>query len=74
LLQVNRAPGIDMPIADFCDAFELMESVKDKLIENKYFFSRVLRFVTIKDLDEMSFRNGEIAMLRDAVDQWSTIL
>ena len=67
-------PGIDMPIADFWDAFELMDSVKDKLIENKYFFSCILLFITIKDLDEMSFRTGEIAMLRDTVDRWSTIL
>ena len=62
LLQANWAPGINMPIADFCSAFELMDSVKDKLIENKYFFSHILRFVTVKDLDEMNFRNGEIAM------------
>ena len=63
-----------MPISNFCDAFELMDTVKDKLIKNKYLFSRVLRFVTIKDLKEMSFQKGEIAMLRDAVDWWSTIL
>jgi len=74
LLQANRAPGVDMAIANFCDAYDLMDTVKDKLIENKYFFSRVLRFVTIKDLEDMSFRSGEIAMLRDAVDRWSTVL
>ena len=74
LLQENRAPGIDMPIAEFCDAFGLTDSIKDKLDKNKYSFARVLRFVTIQDLKEMSFQNGEIALLRDAVDRWSTIL
>ena len=74
LLQENRAPGIDMPIAEFCDAFGLTDGIKDKLIKNKYSFSRVLRFVTIQDLKEMSFQNGEIALLRDAADRWSTNL
>jgi hypothetical protein len=34
----------------------------------------MLRFLTIQDLTKMDFLLGEIAMVRDAVQRWSTVL
>ena len=73
LLPANRAAGTDMPIADFCAAFDLVQMIEDKLVENGYLHSRFLHFVTIDELKQMNFRLGEIAAIRDGVDRWSNI-
>ena len=71
LLPSNRSAGEDMPIADFCDAYDLVRPIQEKLVNNGYLHSRLLRFVAIEDLKEMKFLLGEVAALRDAVDRWS---
>ncbi|KAF8968729.1 hypothetical protein BDZ97DRAFT_1755027 [Flammula alnicola] len=63
--------GPDMPIAQFCDSFGLQRSVLEKLEENAYDFARNLRFITLDNLTEMSFKLGEKAALQDAVERWS---
>ena len=60
-----------MLITEFCEAYDLVRAIQDKLIDNGYLHSRLLRFVTIEDLNEMKFRLGEVVAIRDAVDQWS---
>lgn len=72
LLPANRLPGNDMPIVDFCTHYDLGDNILKKFQDNSFRKARSLRFVTIKDLKEMCFIHGEIADLRDAVEQWST--
>jgi len=71
LLQPSRAPGPDLPIAQFCAEYGLGSQTAQKFAENCYTHARVLRFVAIKELKQMGFRLGEIAGLRDAVERWS---
>jgi hypothetical protein len=63
--------GIDMPVAEFCVKYDLVHTIKDKLVENGYLPAWFLRFITIDELKEMKFLLGEIAAIRDAVDRWS---
>jgi hypothetical protein len=74
LLQASRTAGPDAPIAEFCVEYGLGKGIEEKLTENSYLHTRVLRFITIEGLKEMKFRLGEIALLRDAVEKWSTAL
>jgi hypothetical protein len=63
-----------MPIPQFCEQFELCAKVQEKFQANRYYHARMLRFLTIQDLTKMDFLLGEIAMVRDAVQRWSTVL
>ena len=74
LLQVNRQAGIDMPLDAFCEQYELDEGIRDRLREHRYKHARMLRFLTVKDLETMSFMAGEVAELRDAIDRWSVVV
>jgi hypothetical protein len=71
LLQVNRKPGIDMPLDAFCEQFELDDGIRNRFREHRYKHARMFRFLTIKDLEMMAFMAGEIAEVRDAIDRWS---
>jgi hypothetical protein len=62
-----------MPIPQFCNQFELCAEVKEKFQANQYYHVQILRFLTIQNLIKMDFLLGEIAMVRDAVQCWSTI-
>ena len=73
LLHTSRSPGDDISIDEFCATYGLGEAILNKLQENSYLHARVLRFVTIQDLKDMSFLRGEIASLRDAVEVWSVL-
>ena len=71
LLPPSRAPGMDMPISEFCELYSLGPDILERFASHMYKNARVLRFVTLGDLKEMGFRLGEIAGLRDAVESWS---
>jgi hypothetical protein len=36
LLQVNRKPGIDMPLDAFCELYELDDGIRDRFREHRY--------------------------------------
>ena len=71
LLQLNRKPGVDMPLDAFCEQYELDDGIRNRFKEHRYKHSRMFRFLTIKDLEMMMFMAGEIAEVRDAIDRWS---
>jgi hypothetical protein len=71
LLQPSRAPGPDLPIAQFCTEYGLSSQTAEKFTENCYMHARVLHFVAIEELKQMGFRLGEIAGLCDVVERWS---
>jgi hypothetical protein len=71
LLQSNRLPGLDMPIAQFCAEFGVEAETENRLLANSYPHARLFRYITIGELTTMKFLNGEIANLRDAVQRWS---
>ena len=62
-----------MAIDEFCKVYQLSDGITKKLTENSYTYARMLRFVTIEEVKQMDFRLGEIAALRNAVDQWSVV-
>ncbi|KAG6905939.1 hypothetical protein DXG01_016784 [Tephrocybe rancida] len=71
ILQPSCAPGVAMPLAEFCNKYDLSNTVLQKLSDNSYNSAQVLRFVTVDELKAMDFRMGEVAAFRDAVEQWS---
>ena len=71
LLHPGQLPGPDAPLADFCTQYNLSDDILNKFTKNAYTHARMLRFVKITDLEKMGFLLGEIAGLRDAVEQWS---
>jgi hypothetical protein len=63
-----------MPIKDFCTVFNLSANILGKLEENGYTDARMFRFVLLSELkDDMGFKLGETAALRDAVEGWSVL-
>lgn len=73
LLPHSREAGPDMALDTFCTHYQLSPSVLEKLTINDYTHARFLRYITIKDLEEMDFKKGQIAALRDAVEAWSSV-
>ena len=71
LIPVNQEPGTDMPFSDFCRQYGLSSNVLDKLIQNSFNCTRSLRFTCPEDLKEIGFLLGEVAEMKDAVEQWS---
>jgi hypothetical protein len=71
LLDPSRNPGQDMPLDQFCQLYDLSANILKRLQDNSYMHARILRFITIAELNVMEFRLGEIAALRDAVETWS---
>ena len=71
LLPSMRHAGPDMRLDNFCAMFDLGPKILDKFTTNDYLQARFLRFILIRELEEMGFTRGEIAALRDAVETWS---
>ncbi|KAF8221883.1 hypothetical protein L208DRAFT_1325612 [Tricholoma matsutake] len=66
--------GIDLSIDDFCKLYDLSSNILAQLKENGYKKTKMLKYVTISQLHEMSFKHGEIASLHDPVDEWVNAL
>ncbi|KAF5380289.1 hypothetical protein D9757_007979 [Collybiopsis confluens] len=68
---IQGAIGPDMPIETFGSSYDLTETVTSRLKTNGYMKAKTLRHVTIDELTSMGFKPGEIASLRDAVEDWA---
>ena len=73
LLQTNRKAGPDMTLKVFCTMYELDDAIRDRFKENHYKHARMLRYLTIKDMEAMKFWAGEIAEVWDAIDLWPVL-
>jgi hypothetical protein len=71
LLEPPRTVGPEMTVLDFCTTYHLPAAILNKLTKNAYTHASHLRFVSLKDLDNMGFKGGEKAGLRDAIERWS---
>ena len=71
LLHPSRSLGADMLLSDFCNLYDLDDSIRTKFEQHGYKRSRHLRYVRLDDLAEMELKLGEVAALKDAVDLWS---
>jgi hypothetical protein len=71
LLNSKCTPGPNNPIIEFCKHYDFTENVQKKLTDNEYMHAHMFCFIHISELKEMAFFNGEIAALKDAVEQWS---
>ncbi|KAF9232500.1 hypothetical protein BU15DRAFT_81189 [Melanogaster broomeanus] len=74
LIPPTHKPGNDMSIADFCSLYKLDNTIGIKFTSQALKEARLLRYVTFADLKDMEFKFGEIAALRDAVEQWAVLL
>ncbi|KAG6894152.1 hypothetical protein C0992_007302 [Termitomyces sp. T32_za158] len=71
-LMLNPQLGPDLKIKDFCQMYDLSDAILDKLKDNGYQRARTFKHITRAELLEMGFKHGEIATLKDAVDDWAT--
>ena len=63
--------GPSMPLAAFCLKYNVTEVVWKKLDDEGYTDAHLLQYVSIAELKEAGFKNGEIVSLRYAVSKWS---
>jgi hypothetical protein len=63
--------GPDLNVEQFCDLYDLSTDILRRLKENGYQKTKTFKHITIAQLQEMSFKHGEIASLQDAVDEWA---
>ena len=71
LLPPSREPGIDMALSEFCTRYGLSDEILTKLTKNGYTRTRTLRFVQTDDLNMIGFMLGEVAEMKDVVEQWT---
>jgi hypothetical protein len=71
LLPPSREPGIDMALSEFCTQYGLSDEILAKLTKNGYTRTRTLRFVQTDDLNTIGFMLGEVAEMKDVVEQWA---
>ncbi|KAJ6552415.1 hypothetical protein DFH09DRAFT_1085900 [Mycena vulgaris] len=70
LMPPNTQPPGRMTVAEFCDIYDLDNSVRDKLVANGYKNAAVFYLIKLSELVAMEFLPGEVAELQDAVRQW----
>ncbi|KAJ6585988.1 hypothetical protein B0H19DRAFT_1060163 [Mycena capillaripes] len=71
LLPPNTKVGEPITITQFCVQYDLDDSIATKLASNGYRKATSFNFMQLKDLAAMQFLPGEIAELRDAIQQWA---
>ncbi|KAJ6578201.1 hypothetical protein B0H19DRAFT_1253474 [Mycena capillaripes] len=70
----NTKVGEPIVITQFCVQYDLDDSIATKLTSNGNRKATSLKFMQLKDLLTMQLLPGEIAELRDAVQQWAVLL
>ncbi|KAG1822965.1 uncharacterized protein BJ212DRAFT_1263794 [Suillus subaureus] len=60
-------PGPDLPLMDFCAAFELSQDIHAKLADSGYIGTQTIRYIIVSELKEMGFKSGKIAAMKDVV-------
>jgi hypothetical protein len=64
--------GQEMTVTEFCLEFDLSKNICNRLEENGYLKTKTFSHITLKQLEEMQFKPGEIASLQVAVEEWIT--
>lgn len=65
--------GPDLNVEQFCHMYDLGAEILKRLKDNGYQKTKTFKHITIAELQEMSFKHGEIASLQDAVDEWANL-
>jgi len=60
-----------MTLSEFCTRYGLSDEILTKLTKNGYTRTQTLRFVQTDDLNTIGFMLGEVAEMKDAVEQWT---
>jgi hypothetical protein len=63
--------GPDLNVEQFCQLYDLGPEILKRLKDNGYQKTKTFKHITISQLQEMTFKHGEIASLQDAVDEWA---
>jgi len=71
LIPVNRIPGPELSLEDFCRTYRLTEGVHTKLDNDGYSGSHTFEYATWKDLIDAGMKTGEIAQMKHALLNWS---
>jgi hypothetical protein len=73
LVQSKAAILNPIPLSEFATRYQISEHIRTRLEEEGFTSSNQLRFVVIRDLKEMGFKQGEIAVLQDAAQMhWTS--
>ena len=62
-----------MTLEVLCMTYQLNDAIRDCFKEHCYKHVRMLRYLTMKDMEGMKFWAGEIAEVQDAIDRWSVV-
>jgi hypothetical protein len=71
LLPPSHSIGPSMLLATFCFKYNITKVVQKKLDDEGYTDAHLLQYVSVAELKEAGFKNGEIASLKYAVSKWS---
>ncbi|KAF8227922.1 hypothetical protein L208DRAFT_1294330, partial [Tricholoma matsutake] len=63
--------GPDLNVEQFCSLYDFGTEILKQLKDNGYRKTKTFKHITIAQLQEMSFKHGEITSLQDAVDEWA---
>ncbi|KAG1775026.1 hypothetical protein EV702DRAFT_1199625 [Suillus placidus] len=61
VLHVSAGPGSNLPLANFCAAYNLSPEIHVKLYQ----------YIVSSELKEMRFKNDKITAMKDVVAQWA---
>jgi hypothetical protein len=73
LLHPSRSLGANMLLSDFCNLYDLDDSIHTKFEQHGYKCTLHLRHMQLINLMEMALKLGKVAVLKDAVGMWSDI-
>ena len=60
-----------MALSKFCTQYGLSNEILIKLTKHGYTYTWTLHFVQTNDLNAIGFMLGEVAEMKDAVEQWA---
>ena len=73
LIPLTWEPRIDMLLSDFCTQYGLSTSVLNKFTTNSFICMCSLHFIQTGDLGTIGFLLGEVAEMKDTVEQWAIL-
>ena len=74
LILPSHGPGIDMPLFMLYTQYCLSDKILAKLTKNGYTCAQTLHFIQTDDLNKIGFMLGEVAEMKDAVEQWTLLM
>ncbi|KAJ7595748.1 hypothetical protein C8J56DRAFT_388250 [Mycena floridula] len=68
---VPGPPGEKMSMQAFCKKYDLSHTILNMLMKHGYETARALCYLAVEELEDMGFKTGHVAALREATKEWS---